>query len=57
MKGFRYGSSLYDTYLKKNVVSIVSREARGFLLAGFFGGLLGGFCASIFALGVGAFFF
>lgn len=52
--GFRKQSAHPD--FKENIVRIVSREARGFLLAGFFGGLLGGILGSFFAYGVGRYF-
>jgi len=57
IRGFRTNTKAHDLRLKEIAVSVVSREARGFLLAGFFGGVCGGFCASCFAFGVGAFFF
>jgi len=49
--GFRNPNAHPD--FKENIVRIVSREARGFLLAGFFGGLCGGIVGSFFAYGVG----
>lgn len=57
LRGFRKNSKLYDIRLKESIVSIVSDQARGFLLASFFGGLCGGVCGAIFAVGLGAIFF
>lgn len=57
VKGFRLGSRMHDLRIKELAIRAVSREARGFLFAGFFGGLCGGVVGGFFAFGLGAAFF
>ena len=56
MRGFRPNSKAHDIHLAEVTGRIVSREARGFVYAGFLGGLLGGVVGGFFACGLGAFF-
>lgn len=57
MKGFREGSKIASKWLEENTTRVVSREARAFIYAGFFGALAGTFAGVVFSFGVGAFFF
>jgi hypothetical protein len=53
IKGLRIHSDLY----KKQVQKIVSEQARGFLLASFAGGFVGGIAGAVFSFGLGAVLF
>jgi hypothetical protein len=57
MRGFRPQNVHLNPAFKENARRIVSREALGFVYAGFFGGLCGGVIGGFFAVGLGAFFF